>query len=187
MCAAQQAGRPSRTAARRSTTADTRAVPHRQRAGAAVPGHHRHLRVGRLGDVARPGLVLDDLRAADDRRLRADRRWRSRSSCSPLVDRAQAVAGSLLTPRHFHDLGKLMLAFVMLWAYLVVLAVPDHLVGQPAGRDSLVPRAAHAAPGASSRSRWSLGHFVLPFLLLLSQDLKKRSATARQGRACSSW
>ena len=27
-------------------------------------------------------------------------------------------AGSLLTPRHFHDFGKLLLAFMMLWAYL---------------------------------------------------------------------
>ena len=27
-------------------------------------------------------------------------------------------AGSLLTPRHFHDFGKLLLAFTMLWAYL---------------------------------------------------------------------
>jgi hypothetical protein len=26
--------------------------------------------------------------------------------------------GTLLTPRHFHDFGKLLLAFVMLWAYL---------------------------------------------------------------------
>ena len=33
------------------------------------------------------------------------------------IDRDK-VAGSLLTPRHFHDLGKLLLAFVMLWAYL---------------------------------------------------------------------
>ena len=34
-----------------------------------------------------------------------------------LIDRDRR-ADSLLTPRHFHDFGKLLLAFVMLWAYL---------------------------------------------------------------------
>ena len=54
-----------------------------------------------------------------------------------------------------------------------VLAVPDHLVGQPAGGDSLVHRTA-------SRGGWQyiglalvLLHFALPFALLLSRDLKR--------------
>ena len=41
----------------------------------------------------------------------------------------------------------------MLWAYFSYLAVPDHLVGQPAGGDPLVPRAAAATAGSTSRSR----------------------------------
>ena len=79
----------------------------------------------------------------------------------------------LLKAHHFHDLGKLMLAFVMVWAYfsfsqfLIIWAgnLPEEI---PYYLDRL-------------RGGWqyvSLGlvlfHFVLPFCLLLSQDLKKR-------------
>ena len=79
----------------------------------------------------------------------------------------------LLKAHHFHDLGKLMLAFVMLWAYfsfsqfLIIWAgnLPEEI---PYYLDRL-------------RGGWQflslvlvLGHFVLPFCLLLSQDLKKR-------------
>ena len=48
----------------------------------------------------------------------------------------------VLRAMHFHDLGKLMLALVMLWAYFLVLPVPDHLGRQPARRDSVLPGAA---------------------------------------------
>ena len=43
-----------------------------QRPGPAVPRHHRDVRLGRLGHVARARMVLDHLRPADDRRLRPD-------------------------------------------------------------------------------------------------------------------
>ena len=45
----------------------------------------------------------------------------------------------------------------------LVLAVPDHLGRQPAGRDSLVLRRGSAAAGVTSRSLLVVGHFVLPF------------------------
>ena len=79
-----------------------------------------------------------------------------------------------LNPRlHFLDLGKLLLAFVMLWAYfsfsqlLIIWAgnLPEEI------------------PFFYSRFRggWQyvslvilLGHFALPFVLLLSRDLKRR-------------
>ena len=83
----------------------------------------------------------------------------------------------IISPEQFHDLGKLMLAFVMLWAYFALLAVPDHLVGQPARGDPLVPRTARkggwqwVALGARS-----LFHFALPFLVLLSRDVKRHAA-----------
>ena len=47
------------------------ALPHAQRTGAALSGAVDHLRVDRLGDVARSALVLDDLRTVDDGRLRS--------------------------------------------------------------------------------------------------------------------
>ena len=45
---------------------------------------------------------------------------------------------TMLRTTEQHDLGKLAFAFVMLNIYLCVFAVPDHLVGQYSGRDSLV-------------------------------------------------
>ena len=53
------------------------------------------------------------------------------SSRPPLAD--------VLTPRHLHDVGKLLLTFVMVWAYFTFSPVTGHLVRQSAGRDSLVP------------------------------------------------
>jgi len=35
---------------------------------------------------------------------------------------------------HFHDFGKLLFAFTMVWAYPVVFPVPDHLVGRTCPR-----------------------------------------------------
>ena len=54
-----------------------------------------------------------------------------------MLERA-GVATDVLKPRHFHDLGKLLLAFIDAVGIPELLAVPDHLVRQPAGRDSLV-------------------------------------------------
>ena len=78
----------------------------------------------------------------------------------------------VLTPRHLHDLGKLLLALVMVWAYfsfsqfLIIWAgnLPDEI---PWYLERL-------------RGGWRfialalvLGHFALPFALLLSRDLKR--------------
>ena len=92
---AEQAGRPRRIAARshrrRPTCVRFRT---RQRAGAALPRADDHLRVGRLGHVARPALVLDDLRPADRSPAGAcrrfafdDRRPRDRSAASGAAGR----------------------------------------------------------------------------------------------------
>ncbi len=80
----------------------------------------------------------------------------------------------VLQPRHFHDWGKLFFAFVMLWAYfsfsqfLIIWAgnLPEEIA-------FYVPR---------MRGFWggvflviALFHFMLPFLLLLSRDLKRNA------------
>jgi hypothetical protein len=72
----------------------------------------------------------------------------------------------------FHDFGKLMLAFVMLWAYFNVSQL---LIIWSANLPEEIPwyierLRGHWAP-------WAVvvlvGHFVLPFILLLSRDLKR--------------
>jgi hypothetical protein len=78
-----------------------------------------------------------------------------------------------LRPRHFLDLGKLLLAFVMLWAYF---SFSQYLIIWAGNLPEEIPfyitRAHHGWQYVSVVLL--LGHFVLPFVLLLSRDLKKR-------------
>lgn len=79
----------------------------------------------------------------------------------------------VLSPGHFHDWGKLLLAFVMLWTYfsfsqfLIIWSgnLPEEITWY----------------AARTRGGWQwlaiaivLFHFALPFVLLLSRDLKRR-------------
>jgi hypothetical protein len=82
----------------------------------------------------------------------------------------------VLTARHFHDLGKLLLAFVMLWAYL---AFSQFLIIWSGNLPEEIPWYLERLRGG-----WGyvsllllLGHFVLPFVLLLSRDLKRNRGT----------
>lgn len=88
-----------------------------------------------------------------------------------LIDREPM--NGLLKAHHFHDLGKLMLAFVMLWAYL---SFSQFLIIWAGNLPEEIPYYLDRM-----RYGWQylslaliFGHFVLPFCLLLSQDLKKR-------------
>lgn len=82
-----------------------------------------------------------------------------------------ALAGRL-TPRHFHDLGKLLLAFTMLWAYL---NFSQFLIIWSGNLPEEIPWYVERMRGGWGVIAMSLvvGHFALPFLLLLSEDLKK--------------
>jgi hypothetical protein len=78
----------------------------------------------------------------------------------------------VLTPRHLHDLGKLLLALVMVWAYfsfsqfLIIWAgnlpeeIPWYLIRLNNGWGYVALLLV-------------FGHFALPFALLLSRDLKR--------------
>jgi hypothetical protein len=79
---------------------------------------------------------------------------------------------AVLTPRHLHDLGKLTLALVMVWAYF---SFSQFLIIWAGNLPEEVPfylrRMNHG---------WGwvglllvFGHFALPFALLLSRDLKR--------------
>jgi hypothetical protein len=89
---------------------------------------------------------------------------------------AYTPIGDLLQPRHLHDLGKLLLTFVMLWAYM---AFSQLLIIWAENLPDEIPYYLHRLAGG-----WLwvgvaliLFHFMVPFFLLLSRDLK-RNATA---------
>ncbi len=78
----------------------------------------------------------------------------------------------ILTPRHLHDLGKFLLALVMVWAYF---SFSQFLIIWSANLPSEIPWYL-----ARMRGGWQyvglalvFGHFALPFALLLSRDLKR--------------
>jgi hypothetical protein len=80
---------------------------------------------------------------------------------------------SVLKASHFHDYGKLMLALVMLWAYF---SFSQFLIIWAGNLPEEIPFYLERL-----RYGWQylslalvFGHFILPFCLLLSQDLKKR-------------
>lgn len=88
----------------------------------------------------------------------------------------KAPMDRVLGKRHFHDLGKLMLALVMVWAYfnfsqyLIIWSgnIPEETVWFKA-----------RTTNGWGYVAWGLVlfHFAAPFLVLLMQDLKRRAKT----------
>ena len=89
-----------------------------------------------------------------------------------------APLDKVLTPSHFHDLGKLLFAFLMLWAYLTF---SQFLIIWSANLPEEIPH---------YLNRWDKGwqwvslavillHFILPYSLLLSRDLKRSPVRLR--------
>jgi hypothetical protein len=78
----------------------------------------------------------------------------------------------ILTPRHLHDLGKLTLAFVMIWAYF---AFSQFLIIWSGNLPEEIPWYLNRLRGGWGYIAFALviGHFALPFALLLSRDLKR--------------
>jgi len=88
-----------------------------------------------------------------------------------LLGQSEPISG-ILQPRHLHDLGKLLLAFVMLWAYF---AFSQLLIIWAGNLPEEIPFYVKRLRGG-----WGalgvlilLFHFALPFFLLLSRDLKR--------------
>ena len=82
----------------------------------------------------------------------------------------------VVAPAHFHDLGKLLLAFVMLWAYF---SFSQYLIIWSGNIPDETKWYLHRLRGG-----WGyvgllivLLHFALPFVLLLSRDLKRNART----------
>lgn len=90
------------------------------------------------------------------------------------LSRREPMASALRT-RHFHDLGKLLLAFVMLWSYF---GISQFLIIWSGNLPEDIPWFIDRTRGGFKWVSLALVafHFALPFLILLSRDTK-RSAT----------
>jgi hypothetical protein len=89
-----------------------------------------------------------------------------------------APLNRIVTAHHLHDLGKLLFAFLMLWAYL---SFSQFLIIWSANTAEEIP---HYLVRMSNGYQW-LGvglivlHFAVPYALLLSRDLKRDSSRLR--------
>jgi hypothetical protein len=88
----------------------------------------------------------------------------------------KAPMNRILGRRHFHDIGKLMLALVMVWAYFnfsQYLIIWSGNIPEETGW--FLARTTHGWGYLA----WALllFHFAAPFLVLLMQDLKRRAKT----------
>jgi hypothetical protein len=79
-------------------------------------------------------------------------------------------------PDHFHAHGRMMLTAVCLWGYLGFFQVMLIWIGDLPSEVTFFTARSAGAWGAAS---WVLviGHFVVPFFLLLSRPLKRNPAT----------
>jgi hypothetical protein len=88
-----------------------------------------------------------------------------------LLGRGEPMA-RVLAPRHYHDWGKLMLAFVLLWTYF---AISQFLIiwagNQPEEIEWYLHRLRHGWQWVALAL--VVFHFAVPFALLLSRDLKR--------------
>ena len=97
------------------------------------------------------------------------------------VASSQEPYGSIVTPDQFQDLGKLLLGFVMVWAYF---SFSQFLIIWSANLPEEIPWYLRRSGGG-----WNVivlillaGHFALPFVVLLSRSAKRRARTmARLG------
>ncbi len=82
----------------------------------------------------------------------------------------------VFTADRFHDLGKFMLGFVMLWAYF---ALSQFLIIWAANSPEEIPWYLRRMQGGWQYLGGALLilHFVLPFIVLLSRDVKRRADT----------
>lgn len=78
----------------------------------------------------------------------------------------------ILTPRHLHDVGKLLLANVMVWAYF---SFSQFLIVWAGNLPEEIPWYLVRFKGGWEYVGFAIviGHFALPFALLLSRDLKR--------------
>lgn len=79
---------------------------------------------------------------------------------------------NVVTTQHFHDLGNLMLAFTMLWAYT---SLSQFLIIWSGNLPEEIPWYIRRFSGGWGWLAWSISifHFCVPFVLLLMRFIKK--------------
>lgn len=158
-----------------------------------LDGHRESLHISRrLRSLAGPGLLVMGFTvtfASVDWAMSLDPHWFSTVyglmflvgqvlSAMALVIVALALLGhheplaAVTRPSVVHDLGKLMLAFIMLWAYL---HLSQFLIIWSGNLPEEIPWYLRRLQGGWQYVALVLVvfHFALPFLLLLSRDLKR--------------
>ncbi len=90
-----------------------------------------------------------------------------------LLARSGPLSG-ILQPRHIHDLGKLLLAFVMLWAYFSFSQLLIIWSGNQPEEITFYYSRLHSQWGVVA-VLVVIFHFFVPFFLLLSRDLKRNT------------
>jgi hypothetical protein len=146
----------------------------------------------RMQNLSGPGLVLYGLTvtfASIDWVMSLDPAWFS-TIFGMLFMAGQAVAAmsfviatmvllaktgpmsEILAPRHLHDLGKLLLAFIMIWAYF---SFSQFLIIYSGNLPEEITWYVHRLHGPWKYIGLAIVifHFALPFVLLLSRDLKR--------------
>jgi hypothetical protein len=85
---------------------------------------------------------------------------------------------SFLTRQHYHDLGNLMLAFTMLWAYM---SFSQFLIIWAENLPDEIPWYVRRFSGGWGYIAWTIAifHFFVPFFLLLLRFVKKHPARLR--------
>ena len=108
-----------------------------------------------------------------------------------MLVRPRAPGVGRAAPGHFHDLGNLTLAFVMLWAYF---SFSQFLIIWAGNLPEEIPFFLERLRGGWQYVSLLLvfGQFAMPFCLLLSRDLKRKPQIARASllvhpRACGWW
>ncbi len=83
----------------------------------------------------------------------------------------------LMVPDRFHDLGKLMYAFVLLWAYF---SVSQLIIVWSGNLPEEIPFYLRRFQGVWGKVSWIVlfGHFVVPFCFLLSRRIKRNAKLA---------
>lgn len=148
----------------------------------------------RLQSLAAPGMIVFGVTltvAAFDWVMSLDPHWYSTifgvyffagtvvAVFSTLILLSLALRGSLgevVTGEHYHDMGKLLFAFVVFWAYIAFSQFM--LIWYGNIPEETLWYAHRTGPGWKGVTvALAVGHFVLPFLFLLSRAVKRRAPT----------